>query len=148
VTSIVEPSNGASVLHLRQHLLRHRLLAAWLIAAALLMKVLVPTGYMVSATPGAIAIELCSGYGPVLVAPPTTDGMGHRHHHPKSGKETKEPPCAFSALSAPSLSGGDPILLLAAIPFIVLIALRLPEPGVARASDFLRPPLRGPPIPA
>lgn len=130
---------------LRQHLMRRPVLAAWLVAFALLMKVLVPTGYMFGTSPtGSITIELCSGYGPVMVAAPV-HGMAHHHgKHDHQGKEM--PPCAFSGLSAPSLAGADPLVLAAAIAFIILTVFRIAARyTLPDAPSYLRPPLRGPP---
>lgn len=53
-----------AVTAVRLYLLRHRLLANWLVAIALAMKVLVPSGDMLAASTGSITIELCSGYSP------------------------------------------------------------------------------------
>lgn len=129
---------------LRHHLLRHRLLAAWLIAAALLMKVLVPAGYMASVSAGSITIELCSGYGPQKMAVPMP---GMTHHPDQKGEHGKaEMPCAFSGLSAPSLAGADPLLLAVAIAFVIVTVFRIAvRPALPNAPFYLRPPLRGPP---
>jgi hypothetical protein len=129
---------------LRHHLLRHRLLTAWLVAVALLMKILVPAGYMASVSAGSITIELCSGYGPqkIFVAMP-----GMTHHPDQKGEHGKaEMPCAFSGLSAPSLTGADPLLLTVAIAFVILTVFRIAaRPTLPGAPSYLRPPLRGPP---
>jgi hypothetical protein len=127
---------------LRQRLFDRRLLAAGLLAFALLIKLIVPTGYMLSAERGSLSVELCSGY-----APAPAHAMAH-HHQPKPQKAVVEMPCAFSALSAPALSSADPVLLAAAIPFISTPALPAPA-GLSRSlPDYLRPPSRGPPLPA
>lgn len=136
----------------RRHLLRHRHLAAWAIAAALLMRMLVPTGYMIGGAGGALTILLCPGYAPTPDAamPGMAHHAGQAHHqdgreHP--GKHSGgEMPCAFSGLSAPSLGGADPLLLALAIAFVVATAFRAPDrEGPPGAQPFLRPPLRGPP---
>lgn len=127
---------------LRLLLLRHRTIAAWLVASALLMKVLVPAGFMPVVSAGSITIELCSGYGPqkITIAMP---GMNHQQHKPDH--QGKEMPCAFSGLSAPSLAAADPLLLAVAIAFIIATVFRVATPSAARTPAFLRPPLRGPP---
>ena len=56
--------------------MRHRLSAAWLIALALLMKMLVPTGYMIGTATGSLTIELCPSYAPGKVAA-SMPGMSH-----------------------------------------------------------------------
>ena len=134
---------------LRQYLMRHTALAAWLVVLTLLMKMLVPTGYMFStSSTGSITIELCSGFGPVAIAAPG-HGMTHHHgqhdheKHDHKGKEMS--PCAFSGLSAPSLGGTDPLLLAAAIAFIVATVFLSVVPSAVVLPTYLRPPLRGPP---
>ena len=52
---------------IRHHILHHRWLAVWLIALTLLMKVVVPNGYMLGSSNGTFTIEICSGYGPVTM---------------------------------------------------------------------------------
>ncbi|WP_374945088.1 DUF2946 family protein [Sphingomonas sp.] len=127
---------------LRQYLLCHRALAASLVALALLMKVLVPTGYMLGTSTGSITVELCSGYGPAKMTMP---GMAH-HGGDKSDHGKAEQPCAFSGLSAPSLAATDPILLALALAFIIATAFRAPTPVLVQARAFLRPPTTGPPV--
>ena len=128
---------------LRQYFLRHRAFAAWLVALALLMKVLVPTGFMLGTSAGSITIELCSGYGPMTMQTPMP-GMAH-HQGDKSSHGKAEQPCAFSGLSAPSLAAADPILLALALAFIIATAFRVSIPGLVRTPAFLRPPTTGPP---
>ncbi len=129
---------------LRQYLMRHTALAAWLVVLTLLMKMLVPTGYMFgTSSTGSITIELCSGFGPVAIAAPR-HGMTHHHgQHDHKGKEM--PPCAFSGLSAASLGGTDPLLLALAIAFIVTTVFLSVVPSAVVLPTYLRPPLRGPP---
>lgn len=114
-----------------------------LFAAALLMKLLVPAGYMASASNGMIVVEICSASGPkttVMAIP------GLEHRQDGGGDHGKaEMPCAFSALSAPALAGADPLLLVLAIAFVMAAAFRLAAPRAVAAPAFLRPPPRGPP---
>ena len=128
---------------LRHYILRHRLLAVWLIAAALLMKVLVPTGYMASTSAGSIVIEICTGYGPqkmVMAMPGMEHHQDKKRDHGKAGA-----PCAFSGLSAPSLAAADPLVLALAFAFIMAGVFRLAIAGAVATPAFLRPPSRGPP---
>jgi hypothetical protein len=129
---------------LRNILLRHRLFAAWLLAFALAMKLVVPGGYMIAVSSGAITIELCSGYGPqkMVAAMP---GMTHHPAEPDD-RAKAEMPCAFAGLFAASLAAADPLLLAAAIAFITLTVFRLSiGPTHPDVPTWLRPPLRGPP---
>jgi len=117
-----------------------------LCAATLLVKLLVPTGFMIGGEHGRITIELCSG----VVAQPMTMAMPDMHGDmPDYGKSKDhgkaEMPCAFSSLSAASLAAVDPVQLAALIAFVMGVALAgraLPAPS---ARAYLRPPLRGPP---
>jgi len=128
-----------------RHLLAQRHLAVLLCVATLLLKVLIPTGYMVASDHGRIAITLCPGAGPVTMS--DMPGMhGDMPDHGKSGDHGKaEMPCAFSSLSAAVTDAIDPVQLASLIAFILavgVVATRMPAP--ARPA-FLRPPLRAPP---
>ena len=138
----------------RRSLLQHRLLAVWLVAAALAMKLLVPAGYMPMVSAGSITLELCSGYEPQKMAKamamPGMAGdmampdMAGKHGH-KDGHGKVEMPCAFGGLAMPGLAGADPILFIVAIAFIMALGLLVtPMPPLGRTTH-LRPPLRGPP---
>ena len=115
--------------------------------ATLLLKLLVPTGYMVGSDHGRLTIELCSGVAPQPMAIEMPGMHGGMPDHGKSKDHGKaEMPCAFSSLSAASLAAVDPIQLAALIAFVlsagfVSVAL-LP---LSRRAH-LRPPLRGPPV--
>ncbi|MCC2976807.1 hypothetical protein LK533_08990 [Sphingomonas sp. PL-96] len=140
-------------------LLAHRRSAAWLLAVALLMRILIPTGYMLAVSPaGTPTFVMCSGYGPLLPTP--MHGMGHgeagdhaamQGHGDKPDQQhdaAKELPCAFAGIAAASLAATDPLLLAIALFFILAAAFRLPVRLPVAASPFLRPPLRGPPATA
>lgn len=118
-------------------LLRYRWLAVWLAAAALLVKVLVPTGFMPAVVDGVMVIELCTGDGLKSVAVAT----------PTESKHTggNDMPCAFAGLAAPMMGAVDPALLALAILFILAAALHTPQQTPHTATLRLRPPLRGPP---
>jgi hypothetical protein len=130
-----------------RRLLAQRYLAMLVCAATLLLKLLVPTGYMIGSEHGRMTIELCSGVAgqPMTMTMP---GMhGDMPGHGKSQDHGKaEMPCAFSGLSAASLGAVDPIQLAALIAFVMAIGL-LPAvlPAIVRRG-YLRPPLRGPPF--
>ena len=112
---------------------------------ALLLKVLVPTGYMIGTDHGRITVGVCSAMGPRTM---TIEVPGLHGNLPEQGSDQgkAEMPCAFSSLSAAVLGAIDPIQLGAllafvmAMGFVTVAALPRPEP------PFLRPPLRGPPL--
>ena len=130
----------------------HGMLAALLLAAALLMRAAVPSGYMVSQAPGGPLLSLCAGSTNAAaldreaiatlrqlqaIAAPNEAG-----HEP--AREAAKV-CPYAVLAQASLPGADPILLEAAIAFVLALgfaALALPA---LRRPAFLRPPMRGPP---
>ncbi len=136
---------------LRRLFLDHRTLAAWLIVCALAMKILVPAGFMPVVSGGTVTIQICGGTAPsmpTMMAKATmmAEAMpGMTHHQDKGDHQSREMPCAFSGLSAPSLAAVDPLLLAIAIAFIVAIGFRRTSTTPVAARAYLRPPLRGPP---
>lgn len=108
---------------------------------ALLLKVVVPAGFMTVATGKTLTVELCTGTGPASVTLHIPAEPGKKDG--KSG--SAEQPCAFSALGAQALAATDPVLLAAALLFAFIFALIAPDQRLPRRTSHLRPPLRGPP---
>ncbi|UIJ44233.1 hypothetical protein LZK98_14280 [Sphingomonas cannabina] len=129
---------------LRLHFLRHRRLALWLVGAALLMKLLVPAGFMPGLSNGSIVVQLCNGQGGAQTI--LMDIPGKPGDHDSGDPKKAEMPCAFSGLSAPALGPTDPILLAIAVAWIIATAFRIPVPPVLRRGIHLRPPSQGPPV--
>ena len=128
-----------------RRLLAQRYLAALICAAALLLKLLVPTGYMVASEHGRMTITICSGVASRSMTMEMPGRQGDMPGHGKKDHGKTEMPCAFSGLSAQALGAADPILLVALVAFIMAIGLCpavLPAPF---RRTYLRPPLRGPP---
>lgn len=120
---------------------------------ALLLKLLVPTGYMIGNDHGRVGIMICSGTGarPVAMAMP---GMMHdmaamhdtMPDRGKAGDHGKaEVPCAYAGLSAQMLGTVDPIILSAALSVVARMELLGSPRPAQRPVPYLRPPLRGPP---
>lgn len=129
-----------------RHLLAQRYVALLLCVATLLLKLLVPSGYMIESDHSRITITICSGVAPATM---TMDMPGVHRDVPEHGKPQDhgkaEMPCAFSGLSAASLGAIDPIQLAALIAFVLAIGLSPAMlPAIIRPG-YLRPPLRGPP---
>ena len=120
----------------------HPALALWLIAIALVVKALVPQGYMVM--PGkTLTVGLCSGMGlaeMTITIPMKSDG-GDRHSEKKAPDEV----CPFSALGHAAAPAADAVLLLAAIAFLLALGTRPRLAAPIRRRAYLQPPLRGPP---
>ncbi|MGC5796199.1 hypothetical protein J4O76_03900 [Sphingomonas sp. NFX23] len=129
-----------------RRLIAQRYFAVLVCAATLLLKLLVPAGYMIGTEHGRITIELCSGVAPRAVTMAMPEMHGDMPDHGRSQDHGKaEMPCAFSGLSAASLGAIDPVQLVALIAFVMAIGL---SPAIQPATvrrGHLRPPLRGPP---
>jgi hypothetical protein len=116
-------------------------LALWLIALALAVKALVPAGYMIAADkPLTLTLTVCSAQmgETMTVTLPMKAGHSDKAMASDGG-------CAFSSLGHATAPGTDPLLLVAAIAFVLALgtAPRL-LPALARRI-YLQPPLRGPP---
>lgn len=125
-------------------LLRHRTVAFWVAVAALFMKAMLPTGYMVGHGSGAaiITVSLCdSAIGESVsrqISIPLKDGSSD------TGKQAK-PDCPFASLSMASMGGVDAALLALALAFALALGFAPSRPAATGRIAFLRPPLRGPP---
>jgi len=128
------------MLRLRHHLRTHRWLAFALIAAALLVRVCVPVGFMPVAQDGTLRLAFCSGYGPMPAIDVTMPGMKHHPHEAQM-----QSPCAFADLALVAIGGADPIQLAALLLFVLATGLAVALPLPPRAPARLRPPLRAPP---
>ncbi|WP_413715297.1 DUF2946 family protein [Sphingobium sp. B7D2B] len=128
---------------LRTFFLRHRLLAIVVVMAALCIKALVPSGYMIGQNSKVLTIQIChDGIGETITKQVVIPMDGE--HGNSSGKQAKGD-CAFSSLSMASMAGASPALLAAALAFLIALGFtptRFPAP---ERIFHLRPPLRGPP---
>ena len=133
-----------------RHLLAHRRLILLLCAAALLFKLVVPTGYMIAVDGGRLTMTICSGTVPPPPPPMDMPGMSGMHgadHDTAKDHGKAEQPCAFAGLSAAALGAIDPVQLAALIAYVLAAGLFVGVlPAPARPA-YLRPPLRGPPTP-
>lgn len=134
---------------LRAAIFTHARLILVLLALALAVKAAVPAGYMLSSGGGRfLTVTICADASGVpkqmQIALPENRDAGS--DHAKEG--AKGQPCAFSGLGHTAIGGADPVLLAAALVFILLVGLA-PLPALpVREAPFLRPQLRGPPLPA
>ena len=109
----------------------------------LLLKLLVPTGYMIASDHGRMTVTICSGTTPRTMTMETHGGMPDRGKSKDHGQA--EMPCAFSSLSAAMLGAIDPIQFAALIAFVLALGLKATVPPAPSRPTYLRPPLRGPP---
>ena len=130
----------------------HGMLAALLLAAALLMRAAVPSGYMVSQAPGGPLLSLCAGSTNTaaldreaiatlrqLQAIAAQNEAGH-----EPAREAAKV-CPYAVLAQASLPGADPILLEAALAFVLALGISALTFSTLRRPAFLRPPMRAPP---
>jgi hypothetical protein len=124
----------------------HARLTLVLLALALAVKAVVPAGFMLSADEDRfLTVTICSDASgsPKQMQIAIPGKQDTDSDHPDTGAKATH--CAFSGLGHSALGGADPLLLAAALAFILLIGLA-PLPALpARDIPFLRPPLRGPP---
>ncbi len=128
-----------------RYILVKRYLAMLVCATTLLMKLLVPAGYMVDGDHGRFVITICSGTAPAAMTMDMPGVHGDMPDHGRSEGGKAEMPCAFSGLSATPLAPIDPIQLAALIAFVLAIGLVVTVLPAPSRPAFLRPPLRGPP---
>lgn len=125
---------------------RYAQLTLVLVVLALAVKALVPAGYMISSTSERfLTVTICADASgtpkQMRIAISDKNEKGGDH----SEAADKSQPCAFSGLGHAALGGADPLLLAAALAFILLVGLAPLRSPPARDIPFLRPPLRGPP---
>lgn len=129
-----------------RHLLEHRRFAVLLCTLALLLKLLVPTGYMLAADQGLLSLVVCSGVAPDPAATEMSAMHGDMADHDRgSGHGKAEMPCAFAGMTGAALATTDPLLLAGLIAFVVAGGVLWRAPASMRAVARVRPPLCGPP---
>jgi hypothetical protein len=131
---------------LRALILRNVQLSLALLALALAVKALVPAGYMISSMGDRfLTVTICSDASgttkQMQIAIPGKQDTGGDH----SDAASKATHCAFSGLGHSALAGADPVLLAAALAFLLLVGFAPLRAPPARDITFLRPPPRGPP---
>lgn len=115
---------------------------AVLFALALSVRILVPSGFMPTETPHGIVVSLCDGMGgkTMVLEIPWSDEHKNTPAHPEQAQF-----CAFAALASPAIDSDPATVLPPVAGSIQEIALPpLAAVSIPR-SDFLVPPLRGPP---
>lgn len=114
-------------------------MAAALLALAMLVRAWVPAGYMPGHGARVLTMEICADslgqrITRSITLPGRDDGTAGVKNH-----------CDYAVMADAMLGGADPLLLGAALAFILALGF-LPRPvlRVARVRA-IRPPLRGPP---
>ncbi|WBX84610.1 hypothetical protein PE061_01405 [Sphingosinicella microcystinivorans] len=112
------------------------------------MKALVPAGFMVGATTKLITIEICADASGgkltrQMTIPLKGSAGGEQSDHGKS-----DATCAWTALATAAHFGADSELLVLALAFILALGFLRQAAEPLRRSCHIRPPSRGPPLPA
>jgi hypothetical protein len=119
-----------------------RQLAMLLIACALIVKALVPSGFMIGQHATVLTVEICADtLGAKVtrqVVVPHSDGRTGEHAD-KAGV------CPFSGLAMAALPGADALLLAVALAFILALGFITPRRVTLPRLAHTQPPLRGPP---
>lgn len=112
-------------------------LLATLAVMALLVRLLVPAGFMPQVTHGQVAIVACPGMAMASAA--------HHHAPDTPAHDSFERPCAFAAVAAPATLLA--IVLLLVLPLATVVQRLLPPetPPAPHVALRWRPPLRAPP---
>ncbi|NRD90959.1 hypothetical protein C8024_18130 [Sphingopyxis sp. BSNA05] len=120
-------------------------LAACLLGAALLFKLLVPAGYMVTSDNMVLTVVICSdSTGEQLtreISVPMKGTSGAEHEKGKND-------CPYTGLAKSAVAGVDLALLASAIAFVLALAFAPQISSGASDTPRLRPPSRGPPLAA
>lgn len=120
-----------------------------LFASALLLRAMVPTGWMPS-TEGGFRIELCTGMGAAEASPEARQAMAALINHQASGggekKSASDHPCIFTALGF-AFAAPDPTPALTITPHVAG-PHSLPDNHVTIGHGLAAPPppSTGPPI--
>jgi hypothetical protein len=118
----------------------HRRLALGVVLLAVLIKALVPAGYMLSDKGHVLTVAICGdASGQALTKQIVLPSDG------KSDHAKAEPGCAWGLLAMAALHGADVLLLALALAFILALGLAPIRPAPPSRGAYLRPPLRGPP---
>ncbi|HEY1124651.1 MAG TPA: hypothetical protein VGE65_03385 [Sphingobium sp.] len=128
---------------IRTWLRRNRALAALILGIMLSVRLLMPSGYMLSSENKVLTVVICTGISgehqtAQLVIPQDNEKAGH-----DAGKTD---PCPYSALSMVSTAAADAALLAGAIAFILALGFAPFVAPLRALIPHLRPPLRGPPV--
>ena len=129
---------------LRRLIARRRGLTALLFAAALALRLLVPTGFMPDVAGGTLSLILCPAADPAP-QPVAMPGMHHHDAPHERHSASHDGPCAFAGLSLAPLLPVDPLLLAAAIVLAMALARTRAAQALPRRAFYIHPPSRGPP---
>lgn len=126
---------------LRDILLRNRGLAMALVALALAVRAMIPAGFMPASTATSSFTVLVCADATGLHAPVTIKVA--KEQAPAQAKANEH--CAFAGLGMAALGGADPVLLAAALAFLIALGFGPVALPVLRRPLRVVPPPCGPP---
>lgn len=131
---------------LRAMIRRYAQLSLVLVVLAMAAKALVPAGYMIASTSDRfLTVTICADASGTPKQMRIAIAGKHETGSDHSEAAAKSQPCAFSGLGHAAMGAADPVLLAAALAFILLVGFAPITAPATRSIPFLRPPLRGPP---
>jgi len=125
---------------------------ALLALPALLLRALIPVGFMPVATADGLSIEFCPDAGPLpAAASAAADPHAHHHHHHQGGPDpssaSHHAPCPFAAsatlAAAPDAACVAAPPALARAPGDADVSARAFVPSIVRAQSPRAPPVPG-----
>ena len=120
--------------------LSHRWLAALALAMALMLRVLVPAGFMPGGD-GSLTMKICAEPGTTITLALPLKGGDHRGDPARA-----DAPCGFAAMGQALLGSADPLVLAALAAFILALGLAPVALPRVPAWPHRSPPALGPPI--
>lgn len=124
---------------LRAYLLKRFRLAMVLVVLTLVVKAVVPTGYMVGTQGKALTILVCGDVsGDHLTKQIAIPGKAE-------GQAKTSEACPYASLSFASLDAGLPVFVALAMAFLLLLGFAPARVPILAGLSHVRPPLRGPP---
>lgn len=117
-----------------------RTLWAALFALLLAVRLLSPAGFMPAFEQGSVSIVACPDADFGAAAAPS---MHHQHN-----KAKHQQPCPYASATSLGALGDDFSVLVGILTLAIALLLGRTLLFVDRQSAHLRPPLRGPPLPA
>lgn len=130
---------------IRSMIRQHPSALALLCLAAMLMKLLVPTGFMLAPSSKTLTLQICTGLvetKTMEIEIPIEPGPGDNH---SSQDDHQSKACPFGGSANSAFDTIDPIQLALALAFVMLLAIQIQALPICKERQRLRPPLRGPP---
>lgn len=127
---------------IRSLVVRYPGLVACTMLFVLLIKGILPAGYMPVMAGDSLRLALCTSRGAVEIS---AAGIATHGQDDAPAKQYADMPCMFAGLCLMTLLGADPMLLAAALLFLFVLALHFRPQPLIRRADYLAPPSQGPP---